>query len=468
MDCIKHHASITKQFEHTFAPVTPIPLQTRRRRATSPQLDDGMTAEQFKHLAEECGLEESWRPAVGLLCQLGLRQSELARLSESRPEVFQISAGTMRRKLAFLRETVGLSDIELTKVVVKCPRILEYQSESVKTRLAFLKGAGIAPKDVAKVVLKAPMIMALSVDDTLRPRAAFLREEVYLAEGKLGKLFARHPQVLTCTEDMMRQRVQFLMQECGLETEDLAHAVLAHPQVLHYKIDSMRTRLDYLRSIGMSAEQIAAGVARFPQIFSLSVATNMAPKWHYLVEHLGGNLTSLVAYPAYFSLSLAKRIVPRHRYLQQLRGGNLPLPVSMTVLKMTDKKFAVEVARTSLQEYESFREAIVEQFENAAAEASFQRSRTADTSHSDEGEGHESEARVIAAAEDCNNESSEDWAMLMAPVQRLPGTGGPTTLGNRRPGGLSDLYAAKNGRALSASPLSTQRQNPLVRRAHPE
>jgi hypothetical protein len=79
------------------------------------------------------------------------------------------------------------------------------------------------------------------------------------------------------------------------------------PQVLHYKIESMRERVAYLHSVGMTALQVAAAVARFPQLFSLSVETNLAPKWRYLAEHLGGDVGTLCAYPGYMSLSLANR-----------------------------------------------------------------------------------------------------------------------------------------------------------------
>ena len=156
------------------------------------------------------------------------------------------------------------------------------------------------------MVLRAPMTLELSVEETMRPRAEFLRAQLQLPEGALGKLIVRHPQILTCSEDMMGQRVAFLRAQ-GLGGAELARAVLAHPQVLHYKIDSMQERVDYLHSIGLAQAQVASAVARFPQLFSLAVDANLAPKWRYLVEHLGGTPASLAAYPGYFSLSMPNR-----------------------------------------------------------------------------------------------------------------------------------------------------------------
>lgn len=333
-------------------------MQKKRVPAAAAVFNDGLSQEEFQRLVTKCGLEPSWRPQVGLLLSLGLQPADLSRLVGTRPEVFQTGVNTMRRKLNFLKDVVGLKQADLVKVVVKFPRILEYGLEqTVKPRLDFLNSLGIHGDETAKVVLRAPMIMALSVKETLEPRARFLTEELQLPEGSLGKLIARHPQVLTCSEEMMYTRTSFLRDECGLSNKEIARAVLAHPQVLHYKIASMQERIDYLqRSVGMTNEQIAAAVSRFPQVFSLAVSSNIAPKWRYLVEHLGGDVSALCTYPGYFSLSLSNRIVPRHRYLLHIKGDDAPLPFPLSILKLTDKKFAVEAAGKSLAEYEEFKE----------------------------------------------------------------------------------------------------------------
>lgn len=347
-----------KGFKLKLKPSIALCISQKKRAAAAIVYNDGLSQEEFQELVAKCDLEAAWRPQVGLLLGLGLQAADLSRLVVTRPEVFQTGVSTMRKKLSFLKDVVGLKEADLGKVVVKFPRILEYGLEqTVKPRLEFLNSLGIYGDETAKVVLRAPMIMALSVKETLEPRARFLMEELQLPEGTLiGKLITRHPQVLTCSEEMMYTRTSFLRKECGLSNKEIAKAVLAHPQVLHYKIASMQERIDYLqRSVGMTNEQIAAAVSRFPQIFSLAVSSNIAPKWRYLVEHLGGDVSALCTYPGYFSLSLSNRIVPRHRYLLHIKGDQAPLPFPLSILKLTDKKFAVEAAGKSLAEYEEFK-----------------------------------------------------------------------------------------------------------------
>ena len=81
-----------------------------------------------------------------------------------------------------------------------------------------------------QVVLRAPAVLELSVDETLLPRVAFLRDTVGVAEENLGKVILRLPSVLTYSEESMQQRIDFLL-EAGLCQEDLAKAVTSHPQV---------------------------------------------------------------------------------------------------------------------------------------------------------------------------------------------------------------------------------------------
>lgn len=138
---------------------------------------------------------------VSLLLQLGVRGAELAKLAKVREVIFLTKPATLRRKLDFLREAVGLrcagrrcelgeghavgppaacltshslrvpagrsrpavyawrlpcSDADLAKVVTKFPRIMEYQMKrTVAPRLDFLRKCGLPQDALAKVSARA-------------------------------------------------------------------------------------------------------------------------------------------------------------------------------------------------------------------------------------------------------------------------------------------------------------------------
>lgn len=127
---------------------------------------------------------------------------------------------------------VQLADPDIVRLLTKFPRILEYRSEKTISRhIDFFLRAGVEQSDIPKVVMRAPMVLELSIPNTLQPRLDFLTEHAHIPTTSLGKLIGRHPLVLTCTEDGMRGRVEFLADEVGMPPEDVGRAVLAHPQV---------------------------------------------------------------------------------------------------------------------------------------------------------------------------------------------------------------------------------------------
>jgi mTERF domain-containing protein len=90
------------------------------------------------------------------------------------------------------------------------------------------------------------------------------------------------------------------------------------------------------------------------QVLSLSVENCLKPKYDYLVKELKGNVDMVTSFPAYFSLSLEQRIKPRHQFLVAMnRMPSGPFP--MKCLAVTDACFCQQWAKSSLEEYDAFR-----------------------------------------------------------------------------------------------------------------
>lgn len=75
-------------------------------------------------------------------------------------------------------------------------------------------------------------------------------------------------QILTQSiEDSMEPRVEFFMIEMGVTKEKLAKMVTRHPQLLHYSVeDGICSRVEYLKSIGLSREDILKVFTRLTQV----------------------------------------------------------------------------------------------------------------------------------------------------------------------------------------------------------
>ena len=70
--------------------------------------------------------------------------------------LLQLRVPTIRNKLHFLKDEIGLNNEEVRKVLVKCPRILEHKLEStMRPHLEFLHSHGISKEDIPKVLTLA-------------------------------------------------------------------------------------------------------------------------------------------------------------------------------------------------------------------------------------------------------------------------------------------------------------------------
>lgn len=67
--------------------------------------------------------------------------------------LLQLRVPTIKNKLHFLKDEIGMSNEEVRKLLVKCPRILEHKLESnMRPHLEFLRSHGISKEDVSKVL----------------------------------------------------------------------------------------------------------------------------------------------------------------------------------------------------------------------------------------------------------------------------------------------------------------------------
>ncbi|KAG0622583.1 hypothetical protein M758_3G108800 [Ceratodon purpureus] len=307
-------------------------------------------------LSCEINLEPKFRPLLQYLHQQGLSESDFRKIAERHKTCLQTNAVMAKERVEYLL-SIGVESENLSKLIVRHPQILEYTVErAMKPRIQYLKRLGVPESKLGRVITVSPSLLECSLHRSLKPRVEYLKDVVGIKDSDIGLIVTRSPQVLTQSiEDSLEPRVEFFMVEMGVTKEKLAKMVTRHPQLLHYSVeDGICPRVDYLRSIGLSREDILKVFARLTQILSLSIENCLKPKYEYLVKELKGGPQTVTSFPAYFSLSLEQRIKPRHRFLATL--NRLPSgPFPMKSLAVTDSCFCKQWAKTSLEEYQLFR-----------------------------------------------------------------------------------------------------------------
>ena len=308
--------------------------------------------DQFQVLSKKLHIKESWRPVVSYLISLGLHTKELEKVLVECEELFKRPIAKIVTRVEYLQSELGFDSAELRKLIDKEPTVLLQQNRHSVPRCRYLTQLGIPAESLPKVIRKQPQILQLSVSKGLGPRVDFFEKQLRIPEAEIPKLIERNPAVLTLSiENQIKPRLEYFKM-LGIPDDGLVKMIVRHPHLLHYSFEGLEEHINFLASIGMTEQEMVHTVTRLSQIFSLSVANSLKPKFIYLTEELGGNVQTCVKFPAYFSLSLDKRIRPRHTYLQQLDISPDPFP--MRYLSEKDEDFAARTSR-SLQDYISFK-----------------------------------------------------------------------------------------------------------------
>lgn len=71
---------------------------------------------------------------------------------QTRPQVFASTANTIKGKLVFLQQELGLSNEHLVKVLRKYPMVLDFKIErSLRPSINFLRQHGLTKEELCKV-----------------------------------------------------------------------------------------------------------------------------------------------------------------------------------------------------------------------------------------------------------------------------------------------------------------------------
>jgi len=98
-----------------------------------------------------------------LFHQLGMTKTDFTKLVTSRRSngLLQLRVPTIRNKLHFFKDEIGLSNEEMRKLLVKCPRIMEHKLEStIRPHLEFLQLHGVKKEDLGKVLILCQNLLA--------------------------------------------------------------------------------------------------------------------------------------------------------------------------------------------------------------------------------------------------------------------------------------------------------------------
>lgn len=286
----------------------------------------------------------------------------LARTIRNAPHILTRGIGPFQSRLTFLDTVARIPFDKLPNAVAKCPHILwmdlSNAAEVIQTvvdscpsitpttlgtvfsrvpqaliskpsaigaNIDTIRKAGVTdPGCMARIFAKTPLSLVYDVENTLGKRLRYLRDELKFGEETVGKVLVSTPEVLEWSVDKaLRPRVELLASLVG--DDGVAEVVEKVPCL--FGSEDILDRVLWLRDeVGLDDSQIRRVLRAAPAILTYSVLGNLAPKWAFVHETMGGQKEDLVEMPReVLCANLQQRAMPRYAFLASLGKTHMPV-----------------------------------------------------------------------------------------------------------------------------------------------
>ena len=149
---------------------------------------------------------------------------------------------------------VRLSLDQLKDCIMKHPSLLQYSTESLRAKVAFLTNEiGIQEESISRVITIAPVVLGLSLEENLRPTVSTLQSQCNLSPNQVGHIITTCPSILTLSlKRKIEPCLSFLTTTLYISTTyELGQLILTTPRIL---LQGIETSLD--RKVTMMIDAI--------------------------------------------------------------------------------------------------------------------------------------------------------------------------------------------------------------------
>jgi hypothetical protein len=160
----------------------------------------------------EYHLDDHIRPMVRyLLVELDFSAHEIARMLLKCPRLVTHSLYKIKHVVGYLRYELGLQATDVRRVFYQAPTLVGLTTETLQKKVAFLEACTSAAQ-IRKVIVGMPTLLNLSVENNLRPKVEYLREQLG-GHDELKQAIDRLPTLLGYSfEKRIQPRLQAILQ----------------------------------------------------------------------------------------------------------------------------------------------------------------------------------------------------------------------------------------------------------------
>ncbi|KAF7848811.1 hypothetical protein BT93_L1540 [Corymbia citriodora subsp. variegata] len=217
-----------------------------------------------------------------LFQELGLNEKETESLLTRDPDLRLKSIGLLRARVASLK-SVGISGLELCRLVAKCPSVLA--ADEIDPFILFVSdklGRKVDPMQLKRLFMSTELRFLYS---RKRGKIVHVLNNVNLMKALSLKPFEEIGRLVNFMSHYGGVDFTFLL-ELSRGEEDATGAVLRKlPTFLKYRVEHLESHVEFLRSFaGLDDQEIFRIILAFPNIVSVSRGRKLRPRISFLKE----------------------------------------------------------------------------------------------------------------------------------------------------------------------------------------
>ena len=259
-----------------------------------------------------------------LKCEVGMTDVELKRMIKKHPRVVRYNRVTIKRNISFFR-TVVLGGMgtkkertkQLKRIYLQAPRLLGYDPKGLGVKVEYFKRMGMENEEVRELFVSCPSILTYSTENNIEATRAWL-EHQGLGREKVIRCLVKYPNLFTLSVTQnLEPKVEWMEGRIGLDRGrgHVARVVSMFPPIMWLSRTNLDDKLTYLQTtFGWDDCDVRAVVLGMPQVLGLGLDGNIKVTVEYYLgqgigkEQLG---EAVMDSPSLLAYSLEGRIKPR-------------------------------------------------------------------------------------------------------------------------------------------------------------
>ncbi|OWM87260.1 hypothetical protein CDL15_Pgr019307 [Punica granatum] len=199
----------------------------------------------------------------------------------------------LERSIDELEEIVGYLESHGVRrewmgyVMSRCPELLCYSMEEVRSRVGFYLDMGMNEKDFGTMIYDYPKALGYYTLEEMNQKVNYLKE-FGLSTDSVGKLLAFKPQLMACSiEDRWKPLVKYLYY-LGINRDGMRRMLVIKPMVFCVDLETViAPKVRFFQDIGIRNDAIGNMLAKFPPLLTYSLYKKIRPVVIFLMTKAG-------------------------------------------------------------------------------------------------------------------------------------------------------------------------------------